>query len=374
MDVTPEHLESTPLTNEEIVALLAFICQAENIAPYSEHVRILRDKYDLTVDVRPLEVEVLSLREQFPMRILRNFYTGLNDQGFHSLIAQVLTYYQEDKSAALYAERLREVFVVQLDDQFITETLQAIENATMEGTGIDAIQRSYRNKLDQVAPYAAIPTWIKEFNIDPETLPHLEEKPVASDLPDDLLADYLLTRADDMGLVIEPEEGSNQKDVLLAMLDQLPKDQREELVSAFKVDQEEIKELQDNPNIFRVYGPVNEYADTDYSELTTLDGGPNVDVIYGGARMFTDMSQEYDYENDRPVIDWFRGYCLQCSRRIRSYHHAVRLPHLQGGWSGCYDTWQCVRDFMELDEDPDPARYNLYLLKVALTREFEEEL
>lgn len=371
-----EDLRNAALTNEEIVALLSFICSAESVTPYSEHVKVLRDKYDMTVDVRPLEIEVLKLRTQFPTRTLRNFYEALGDQGYHSLIAPLMTYYQEDPSAALYAQRLEEVFGIVLDDQFLSEALRLLDDTEMEGPGIDAIDRYFRNKLDRVAPYAPIPSWIKNFDINVERLPRLRERELllTSDLPNELIADYLLTQVDNYGLVIEPEEGSTEKDVLINMLEQMTPQDKEMFTVAFRVDREELERIQNDPDIARVYGPVNPYSDTDFSVLTTPEGEPDTDLIYGGARMFTDMSIEYDYDNDRPLEDWFRGYCLQCSRRIRSYHHAVRVPRLGGGWLGCYDSWECAREFLQLDEETDPSRYNLHQLKLALLDEVAQEI
>src|ERR1700722_11669031 len=76
-------IREAPLKNEEIIELIAFICQAESIDPYIEHIITLHNRYDMSVEVRPLEVEVLSLREKFPPRSLRNFYYALGDVGYH---------------------------------------------------------------------------------------------------------------------------------------------------------------------------------------------------------------------------------------------------------------------------------------------------
>lgn len=366
-------LRTAQLKNEEIIELTAFICQAEAIEPFRQHLQILRDKYDMTLEIRPLEIEVISLRDRFKVRNLRNLYAGLGDQGYHSLILPLITGYQQDKNAALYAQTLEEVFAIDLDEQFIRQILEYLKNSEMDGPGVVAIQRYLRNKLDRVSEYAPIPNYVRDYDILVSDLPRLEKKPIDPDLPNELIADYLLTRIDNY-LVIEEEEPGQAKQALIDRLERMNEIEKKAFVDLFQVDEEEIARIRADRDIFRVYGPVNPYPDTDFSILTTDEGQPDVNVIFGGARMFTDNSLEYDYENDLPVDDWFRGYCLQCSRRIRNYHHAVREPLLTGGWRGCYCSFDCVLKFIELDTESDPDLYNLYTLRVNLLRVVDQDI
>lgn len=366
-------LQAAQLKNEEIIELVALICQAEAIEPYGEHLRILRDKYDMTLEVRTLELEVLLLRDRFRPRNLRNLYAGLADQGYHSLIIPMITAYQQDPNAALYAQTLEEVFAIDLDEGFIRELLRYMENSDMDGPGIRALQRYFRSKLERVSEYAPMPTYIHDYDIEIRNLPHLEKRDVDPELPDELIADYLMTQLDNY-LVVEEESPGSAKQALIERLGQMNDIERRSFVNLFQVDQEEVVRIRANRDIFRVYGPVNPYSDTDFSILTTDDGEPDVNVIFGGARMFTDNSLEYDYENDLPVEDWFRGYCLQCSKRIRAYHHAIREPILQGGWRGCYCSFDCVHEFIKLDTEEDETLYNIYVLRVNLLRVVDQDM
>lgn len=368
-----DRLRSAQLKNEEIIELISFICQAEAIEPFREHLQILRDKYDMTLEVRSLETEVISMRDRFRPHNLRNLYVGLGDQGYHSLILSLMVDYQQDKNAALYAQILEEVFAIELDEQFIRQTLEYLKNSEMDGPGIVAIERYFRDKLDRVSEYAPIPYYIHDYGIIVRDLPRLKKNEISPDLPNELIADYLLTQIDNY-LVVEEEEAGGAKQALIDRLDQMSPQERKAFVDLFQVDEEEIARVRADRDVFRVYGPVNPFPDTDFSILVTDEGKPDVNVIYGGARMFTDMSIEWDYENDLPVDDWFRGYCLQCSRRIRNYHHAIREPLLMGGWRGCYCSFDCVYEFIKLDTENDPDLYNIYTLRVNLLRVVDQDM
>jgi hypothetical protein len=41
---------------------------------------------------------------------------------------------------------------------------------------------------------------------------------------------------------------------------------------------------------------------------------------------------------------WFRRSCDQCSQTILRKQYAVRRPMMDGGWVGCYCSWNCVED------------------------------
>lgn len=370
-------LRSAPLKNEEIIELLSFICRAESIEPYREHLVVLQEKYDMTLEVRPLEIEILSLREKFDLRTLRNFYQGTGTHGYHSLIMPLITAYQEDRSAALYARMIEEIFGVVPDQEFIQQIVDFLRGSEMNGVGSVSLERYFTNKLNRISAYAPIPSYIRDFgDIELDRLFKLTQSEIDPDLPDDLIADYLLQQMGNYLVVEEEEEEPNRaKNVILDKLESMESQQKEEFLKLFQVDPEDVKRAQNDRDTFRVYGPCNPMPDTDFSQLTAEDGEPDVNVIFGGARMFTFQQFEYDYENDLPVDDWFRGYCLQCSKRIRAYFHAVRVPYIQGGFSGCYCSWDCVREFIKMDtEQGDPSLYNTYVIKVNLTRAIEEQM
>lgn len=368
-----ELIAKAPLKNEEIVELVLFISSAESVAPYHRHIQLLRDKYDTTIEMRSLEVEILSIRDRFDMRTLKNFFAALEDQGYHSLIIPAIRGYQEDKNASVYITRLEEIFGIQPDEEFVRSIIDFIDNSNMDGPGIKSIRKHYQHQLDKTASYAPIPDYIHDFDIKINELPHLEEKPITPEMPVELIVDYLFTQLGNIDVFIEGDE-DEAKEVLTKRINDMSIIEREQFIKISKVDNREIKDLQDNRDIFRVYGPVNLFSDTDFSDLRNENGDLDINIIFGGARMFTDMTLEYNYEDDLPMDDWFLGYCLQCSTRIRAYHHAVREPHITGGWRGCYCSWTCVRRFIEMDTEHDPDLYNLYVAKIALTREYESQI
>ena len=378
-----ELLRNAPLKNEEIVELTAFICQAESIDPFIEHVITLRDRYDMTLEVRPLEVEILSLREKFPLRSLHNFFVALGDVGYHGLVMKVITLYQQDTSAAVYMLNLENAFGVHPDDEFVRDTLQVIETSNMEGPGINAVTHLFKNKLARISQYAAIPTYIRDFEIVVNQLPRLQDREVTEDMPVEFLAEYLSERLDDMDKVIEVPEGSSVKDELIILIEKLNAAQLDELISKFTIDPEEIKRIRANRDVFRVYGPVNAYPNTDFSSLVDEETGePDVNLVFGGARMFTDLTQEVDSETGVPLDEWFIGSCMQCFLRIRSYFHAVREPGLLGGWSGCFCSWDCVRGsirdgqsaFRAEGDISDPDQMNIFAIQLALTVQYEDDM
>lgn len=376
-------LREAPLKNEEIIELISFICQAESIEPYIEHIITLRDRYDMSIEVRPLEIEILSLREKFPPRALRNFYYALGDVGYHGLVMDVITLYQQDASTAVYLQNLEVAFGVHPDDKFVNDTLEVIEKSDMQGPGISAAIHLFQEKLHRISRYADIPKYIRDFDIIVNQLPHLEESEITEEVPSDLIAEYLSERLSNMDFYLDVPEESTAKDELIGLVDKLNPSQRHELISKFAIDPEEVKRIRAHRDIFRVYGPVNPYPDTDFSDLRDPDTGElDVNLIFGGCRMFTDLSQEFDPETGIPSDEWFTGYCVYCSLRIRSYHHAVREPGILGGWNGCYCTWDCVRGAIRDGQSgydaegdiTDPDKFNIYALKLALTVQMENDM
>ena len=381
-----ELLRTQPLKNEEIIEILAFLCQAETIDPYIEHVVVLRNNYDMTLEVRPLEIEILSLREKFTLRALRNFFVAIGDVGYHGLIMEVITLYQQDPSCSVYLLNLEEIFATQPDEPFVRDVLRVIYNSDMEGPGVNAAEHLFEGKLRKISQYAPIPTYIRDFDIIAGQLPKLEPSDIEEDITPEVIAQYIEQRLEDMGQQLEVPEGSNSEDILIEMVNKLTTEEYDDLVNKLTVDPEEIKRIRGHPDIFRVYGPVNAYHDTDFTDLTMFESADSnevdVNLIFGGARMFTDLSQEIDDETSVPLDEWFVGYCMQCSLRIRSYHHAVREPGLLGGWSGCFCSWDCVRGsiqdgksnyIFEGDAD-DPSKLNVYALQLALTIQIENNM
>jgi hypothetical protein len=117
---------------------------------------------------------------------------------------------------------------------------------------------------------------------------------------------------------------------------------------------------------FRQWGPSNPFV------------APKGALIPQSSRMltcirFVDEGEDVDYlphdafEDYRP-LDWFKGNCDTCKKKIKWYHHAVRMPIEDGGWYGCYCSWKCVLEHLPsegklIDQvSPNPMRIRLLKL------------
>jgi hypothetical protein len=76
-------------------------------------------------------------------------------------------------------------------------------------------------------------------------------------------------------------------------------------------------------------------------------------------------------EEDYMPFDWFTGNCEveKCKKRIRWYHHAVRIPQFDGGWVGCFCSWKCAtttleKEITELVDVVSPRTFQKILLKI----------
>ena len=367
-------LQSAPLKNEEVIALLSFITLSESIEPYKEHLQILYNKYDMTLETRPLEIEVLSLRDKFSVSQLRKLYLGWDDQGYHSLLPDLITYYQTDHDAVIYAQNLEKVFAYDPDFEFVRDIVRILHQSEMEGPGVEALLRYFYNKLDRISPYAPIPNYIHTYQIDPEKLPQITPPKITSDVPKSVAASIIAQELETEGLYLEGDDEENTS-VLTEALEALSPEDYSTFVESIQVDPEELREVRLDFNTFRVYGPCNPYPEFDLSKYQDEDGLIDANVAFGGPRMFLDMSQEYDYDNDLEENDWFVGHCIQCSLKIKAYHYAVREPGIYGGWFGCFCKWDCVRDYLasQFDED-DEERYNVYVVKKTIINRIEEDM
>lgn len=122
----------------------------------------------------------------------------------------------------------------------------------------------------------------------------------------------------------------------------------------------QMETLQDDEELFRLLGPV-----------CPITGADLEDMKYGGERMF--ISNKFVYDDGTEDTDiyittsWFLGYCEYCNLRLRRKYHAVRQPLIDGGWIGCFCSWQCVKDKASKVDFTDEITPNL-------CDEFEEEL
>lgn len=189
-------------------------------------------------------------------------------------------------------------------------------------------------KLEQTAEYVQTPEWVKNFTS--HEVPKVSEikiaksKPVEFDIPDIETAVNLLTD----GLKTEGIAFEDLEEAQTAV-------RRFWSIATYKEKVELIKpvmnkislaSLQDDIELFRILGPANPQLNASENELE-----------YGGWRMFISNIFDIDYDTDQSV-DWFRGACDHCHLKIRYYWYALRIPQVNGGWSGCYCSFDCLRE------------------------------
>lgn len=395
-------------TNDKIIDQLAIWCSESNFSSVKQQAKQLLSKYNYDIETVPLEILVLSLRTQFRQDALVNFYSLFPGSNFYSLYRDVIHYYQSTVSAPIYFEMLRVIFNVSMTSDFIRNTIEFIhlpiplskrdetvvektivddmneirtvidedeksqvqnKNDLMSGPGINAMLAYLTNKLDESSDFSERPPYIREFDIDIEKLPSLKPKAINSYMSPEEMADALIDFTNllpeefaiEINNIVRENYASEDeyetakrefmKSSLVAKLRKFTFNQLSEIANKFQVSPQEIEKIQDDIDLYRVFGPVNAYIDTDYTELVITDSDgeeiPDEDKIYGGARMFLDTRMEYDENDEIKLDDWFTGSCFQCHDRIQHKHYAVRRPLLKGGWIGCFCSWDCVRNFTE---------------------------
>lgn len=407
------------LSNEEVLELAILFSQAENIGPYHKHLQTIRKKYDERLEMLSFELQLLRLRDRLSDSELRKVYIGLEDVGYDSLFYDLLTAFQEDPNAGVYLRRLNSAFGYEPNEDECQKALRYISESgepangegnpdpivcqeflpgksqgecqkfmdwvqekrnPMEGPGVSAIERYLVNRLSNISEYAEIPKYVQDFEIDLERISERQVEIVDLHPEKEIsqIAETLVDSTLNIGLILSNPEFEDPRAEAIRILSkdlaQLPPEKLEKYLAPFQIDPNQIREIQEDPSLFRVYGPVNPHPEDDFSVLTLREGteiSPDLEKIYGGPRMFISMEYERDNDNDRPLEDWFVGYCYQCLRRIRERHYAIRRALIRGGWLGCYCSSQCVKASIVFDLGTDPDELKIVELEVALNAEIK---
>lgn len=143
-----------------------------------------------------------------------------------------------------------------------------------------------------------------------------------------------------------------------------------------------IKEIAD-PTDDQLFGPLNDTEDKVYipytptqltdEELSRLEPlGDPLDkpkplpicldlelMCQDGCRMLT--CDEFCEERQ----DWFTGYCDICDTMIEKKQYALRLPHVGGGWSGCFCGFDCL--YGSLDPNDHKSAELIAAMQAALS-------
>jgi len=129
--------------------------------------------------------------------------------------------------------------------------------------------------------------------------------------------------------VFDPEEQTKIRLEVLEQVRNLTDEEKIEKIEPFLINSR-IDKLKDNLTVFRILGPIHQIAGINYEQ----------DDIYKHC-MFTCDYYDWDEESEETIY-WFKNYCEFDSKHIRRFSHAKREPQLEGGWRGCYCSWECV--------------------------------
>ena len=226
------------------------------------------------------------------------------------------------------------------------------------------IYYSLKGKLREVAPYAERPLWLRNFFVDGEEEIYDEDKlPLDADIEVDSgtdlsfemptvneMVDLLYDGLTNTGINIEDQEEARSQ--IKTKLNGLTLAEKINVIRPF-MESEILGDLETNAELFRMYGPANPFITSE-------------ELKYGGSRMF--LAYDFDYiEGTEEIEDWFIGACQQCDLKVERRWHAVRIPHDYGGWSGCFCSWECVKNHLnDLDEE--------ILIRKLMVDYFEEEI
>lgn len=241
-------------------------------------------------------------------------------------------------------------FLPELSDYDWDLLLQLTEDTEEEEYRNQILRTFFQTKVAEMARKVVPPPWVVDLPkmplSDPPTLPSVKE---AVDL---LIADIKtqMTATDKDGESIDIQHGSQIREALIS---QYAISTISEKIAMLSV----VKPLPsfDSTNWFREFGPIN----TLYCVSTFHDPSHEC-AKYGGCTMFLctefeDIDVDGDdvdlmtVEEHLNEIDWFRGSCDRCVKRIPLRHYAVRFPLRHGGWKGCYCSFECMQHLAEDD-------------------------
>lgn len=102
--------------------------------------------------------------------------------------------------------------------------------------------------------------------------------------------------------------------------------------------------LTDDLRLFRLFGPKSN-VDKELDE-------DNSCAKLGCRMLICNCNEGYDIETDfqDEYVDWFTGECEYCFTKLKSKAHAVREPSINGGWSGCYCSYECFLKNQEAED------------------------
>lgn len=114
----------------------------------------------------------------------------------------------------------------------------------------------------------------------------------------------------------------------------IPVDMKKSLESFLAVISEQNSKVIHNPN--RIFGPLNSFDDRNCVSNPGKEGP---------CRMLECRCRNRDGD------EWFFGRCEQCLLSIKDRSHSIRIPIKDGGWAGCFCSFNCLEKAIPFQDD-----------------------
>lgn len=262
---------------------------------------------------------------------------------------------RDDDDALKIAGILTTFFPTMTNDDW--NTLVKLTDDVEEEEYTNQQLRSYfKTKAAETGKEGSRPDWIRTDLSEPDTKDinkSLPELPTVADAVDMLLFQFKEHKID------VPDENNRNKyeEIKLTLISQYAISTIPEKIQMLEPAQK-INSFDDKV-WFQEFGPVNSI----YTVNPHLLDSDHECVKYGGCRMllcneFEELAtdgEEIDFmgvDYDTQISDWFRDSCDVCLKKISNRRYALRLPLCNGGWRGCYCSFECMKG---LANDPQTA-------------------
>ena len=290
-------------TNEEL--LLAIAADPDNIDDYAE----MWDEKDF-----PFIVELFRSRVVSYATI--RAYLGNSNYNFEDLIYSMYQYMSLDPQLPVHLEIILDVFG---RDNLPPEQLEVLLSKNAISSNMLIWLQSQQKAIANYAPKPDHVVLLPADNFTTANIP--------------VLAIQVPTSVED----VKTQLGNQLFDAVLST----PSWIQSRVISAMSVNGQEVLNSQ---ILDWWFGPI---CPDIISHILVADDIDDPVYKYGGRRMLLDTLYEYDEYLDEYKSEWFTGNCQQCSLKIAYPHYAIRKPRFKGGWSGCYCSWECLKDEME---------------------------
>lgn len=366
--------EKLPLGRMTVDASNSLLAQLLDVAALNDRVECADVLYDVW-QVTNLEEERYSLiaymlgRSIFTDRAITIAMRARGDITFKSLFDEIIS--RDDSPETLLSlSRLFKLVEVPsyLELVDLKKKIESIEKE--EDLPLPRMKMFLNEQIEEKAPFAEIPGYLIESGQTDEELENISiELPITVEsLPIDEKVDLLTSGLGIQGISVEEVE--KHRAALRKELESMTPEDQAVLLNPVLEDLN-LTEMTDNVELFRRFGPNHPVYGTILDDTEFSDPCQR----FGGCRMFLCVCSETVRDEDElgrtldviyepDEVDWFKGVCDFCHRRIAKECYAVRRALDSGGWLGCYCSWKCTRNDTPNDELAIQALINHFEDKV----------